>query len=209
MTRLILIRHGNTFEPEDKIVWAGARTDLPLAKKGLQQAEEMADLLMRENARIDKVLAGPLIRTRQHADIIASAIGYGRAVEIDDALREIDYGAWEALSTEEIEALGGSGELAAWDTDATWPKAPGWSPEPSQIQAQVLDLLARLQNDDDTSTAAIITSNGILRFFANALANPPAQMKVRTGHYCLIEHRAGQWSQSGWNLSPEQSRDTA
>ena len=108
MTRLILIRHGNTFEPEDKIVWAGARTDLPLAKKGLQQAEEMADLLMRENARIDKVLAGPLIRTRQHANIIASAIGYGRAVEIDDALREIDYGDWEALSTEEIEALGGS-----------------------------------------------------------------------------------------------------
>ena len=39
---LLLARHGNTFEKGDKVVWVGARTDIPLTAKGRDQAAALA-----------------------------------------------------------------------------------------------------------------------------------------------------------------------
>ena len=38
---LLLARHGNTFDKGDKVVWVGARTDLPLTAKGREQARAL------------------------------------------------------------------------------------------------------------------------------------------------------------------------
>ena len=42
---LLLARHGNTFNKGDKIVWVGARTDLPLTAKGREQALALGQAL--------------------------------------------------------------------------------------------------------------------------------------------------------------------
>jgi len=203
MTGLLLVRHGNTFAPGEKVVWAGARTDLPLVEKGREQADTLGHRLKAAQFKPDRILAGPLLRTRQHTDIIASHIGFTGRVDIAEALREIDYGKWEGLSTEEIHHLGGKAELDAWDKDARWPQTPGWSPSPETILKNTHTLLTDLAEDSHTDKAMLITSNGILRFFAQHLANPPDQLKIRTGHYCMIEYWQGSWTQSGWNLSPD------
>ena len=47
--KLIIARHGNTFDPKDKVVWVGSRNDLPLVSKGVAQAHNLAkDLKNRE-----------------------------------------------------------------------------------------------------------------------------------------------------------------
>ena len=204
---LILVRHGNTFGPSDKTVWAGARTDLPLVEKGRQQAAQMGQTLAKLAFRADRFLTGPLLRTREHADIIADSIGFTGSIEIDEALCEIDYGAWEGLSTEEIHALGGQAALTAWNTGATWPETAGWSPEEDQIKTKTAALLSGLAKDMQTANALLVTSNGILRFFARQCANPPATdaLKVRTGHACKITHDKNEWRITHWNAPPDQA----
>ena len=202
LTRLILVRHGNTFAAGDKVVWAGARTDLPLVEKGRTQAATLATSLAAAAFKPDRFLAGPLIRTRQHADIIAQHIGFTGEIEISGALREIDYGTWEGRSTEEIHALGGEAELNAWNAEAAWPGNPGWSPSSDTILKSIDKLLADLAEDSSTGSAILVTSNGIMRFVAQCLTNPPEQLKVRTGHCCFLEHWEGRWVQTGWDQPP-------
>ncbi len=105
---LLLARHGNTFEAGDKVVWVGARTDLPLTARGRDQAAALATGLQPFGPRIGRIIAGPLKRTREHADITARGLQLEAPVSIDERLREIDYGLWEGKSTGEIEALGGA-----------------------------------------------------------------------------------------------------
>lgn len=205
MTRLILVRHGNTFEADEKIVWAGARTDLPLTKAGQSQALQMGLTLKAKAVLPDRFLAGPLLRTREHAETLAQTLGFGNAIEIDEDLLEIDYGLWEGLSTEEIEARGGKAELDAWNQKAAWPTIPGWSPSPEALERNIKTLLDRFRDDRQDQTAVLVTSNGIMRFFARALAHSPEQTKVWTGHYCILDHLDGQWRYAAWNLPPDRS----
>ncbi|MGB9152935.1 MAG: histidine phosphatase family protein [Alphaproteobacteria bacterium] len=201
--RLILARHGNTFKPEDTPVWVGARTDLPLVEKGLAQAQALADVL-RDAAIIPGVLiAGPLQRTRQMASIIAKTLKISAdAVRIDPRLKEIDYGSWEGKSTDEIVAAGAGAELAAWNKTSVFPVSPGWNPSEAQIIVDTCSILAKASE----GTSLIITSNGILRFFARAAVNAGdfPDSKVATGHICVMERdNSRSWRITQWNQPPE------
>ncbi len=73
---LLLARHGNTFEPSDKVVWVGARTDLPLTAKGREQAAALGEGLQPMKSAIKRIVSGPLQRTREHAGIAARALRF-------------------------------------------------------------------------------------------------------------------------------------
>jgi alpha-ribazole phosphatase len=95
--RLILVRHGDLGE-RYRGRYIG-RTDAPLAEEGRRQAAALAGELGRlEGAHF---LCSPLLRARQTARI---ALGDEAAFTIDDDLREIDFGRWEAMSFAEIAA---------------------------------------------------------------------------------------------------------
>ena len=200
--RLILARHGNTFNPTDKPVWVGARSDLPLVEKGLAQAQALAMALKQANITPEVMLTGSLQRTRQAVEMAREALGVpADRVRSDPRLSEIDYGAWEGKSTEEIEALGGGVELAAWDKQSVFPTSPGWQPVEAQIIANVGALLAEARE----GTSLIVTSNGILRFFARAAVNAGdfLDRKVATGRVCVMERGEGDWRIVQWNQLPE------
>ena len=205
MINIVLVRHGNTFGPEDKVVWAGARTDLPLVEAGRVQANRLGQQFADAGYVPDRILTGPLLRTRQHADILADHVGLQDDVEIHQALCEIDYGRWEGLSTEEINALGGEAELTAWNTGAQWPPSPNWSPAEQDIEKNIHDLVHSLfKSLDGHGRALIVTSNGIMRFFARLCENPPplAARKVRTGHHCQLVYNNGRLRLISWNQIP-------
>ena len=71
---LLLARHGNTFNKGDKVVWVGARTDLPLTAKGREQAQALGQALVPFAPQIKRVISGPLLRTREHAAILCEAL---------------------------------------------------------------------------------------------------------------------------------------
>ncbi len=208
---LLLARHGNTFEAGDKVVWVGARTDLPLTAKGRDQAAALALGLMPLGPRIDRVISGPLKRTREHAGIAAKGLGLSAPVLIDERLREIDYGLWEAKSTGEIEALGGGAELRAWNESGQWPALPQWSPSPEAIAANIATLcaeLAALREEDQA--VLLVTSNGILKFFLKLVPGAFEEMasrgalKVATGHCCALAYNDQGWRLLFWNCAPHQ-----
>ena len=93
---LWLVRHGET-EWTISRQHTGSRTDLPLTPAGERDAAGLAPRLAREP--FARVLVSPLLRARRTAELA----GFGPdRVELDDDLRELDYGDYEGLTTAEI-----------------------------------------------------------------------------------------------------------
>ena len=90
-----LLRHGRTeHTPERRY---SGRNDLPLSLTGRAEAEAAA--ARAGELGIDAVVASPLRRTRETAEIVAAALGL--PVEVDDDLAELDFGDLEGLTLDE------------------------------------------------------------------------------------------------------------
>jgi probable phosphoglycerate mutase len=110
-TTTVLLRHGDTeLSPEHR--FSGMR-DLPLSPNGARQAKAAACRLA-AGARIDAVVSSPLRRAVATAAIAASELGL--AADIDDDLRETDFGDWDGLTLAEIQERW-PGVAAAWRCD--------------------------------------------------------------------------------------------
>ncbi|WP_164760045.1 histidine phosphatase family protein [Mesorhizobium sp. M5C.F.Ca.IN.020.29.1.1] len=201
--KLILSRHGNTFEPGDKIVWVGRRTDLPLTREGRRQAQHLGNTLCQSGVRPGGLYCGPLRRTREYAQIIAERIGGASLPIVDPSLAEIDYGVWEGFSSQEIIDQFGGEELDAWERSGAWPESPGWSPSEAALAHGVTTFvgqLARTQGED--SAVLAVTSNGVLRYFLR-LAGSTLNGKVATGHICILDVLQGNCRIDAWNIAPD------
>ena len=95
MTSIILVRHGRTeWNREERF---RGRADLALDETGIKQAEATADRLA--NCGAVAIYSSPLRRTLMTAQPIASRLAL--SVQSLDSLIDIDYGAWQGLSTHE------------------------------------------------------------------------------------------------------------
>jgi broad specificity phosphatase PhoE len=200
MARLIAVRHGNTFDPGDTVLRAGARTDLALSVSGREQAGALAAHFA--GTTFLAAACSPLLRTRQTARAILAARTDAPALIILPFLTEIDYGPDEGRPETEVVARLGEAALAAWDRDAILP--PGWQADPDALRAGWSQLLARVARLPEDSAVLVVTSNGIARFLIDA-ADAVAQAtvrKLRTGAYGEVAcSRAGSRI-TGWNLRP-------
>jgi probable phosphoglycerate mutase len=88
------VRHGET--DWSKSGRHTGRTDVPLNTAGEAAARTVGALLAGET--FDLVLTSPLQRARRTCELA----GYGEGAEVDDDLREWDYGDYEGVTTAEI-----------------------------------------------------------------------------------------------------------
>ncbi|WP_037630655.1 MULTISPECIES: bifunctional RNase H/acid phosphatase [Streptomyces] len=96
---LVLLRHGETpLTPQKRFSGSGG-TDPSLSAAGREQAHRVAEALARRGT-IQAVVASPLARTRETAEIVAARLNLG--VTLEDGLRETDFGAWEGLTFGEV-----------------------------------------------------------------------------------------------------------
>ncbi len=91
---LWVVRHGET-------EWSlsgkhTSRTDVALTDQGRVRAEELRDYLAGRS--FDAVLTSPMQRARETCRIA----GYGGQAEVEEGLREWDYGVYEGRTTKEI-----------------------------------------------------------------------------------------------------------
>ncbi len=100
MTELYLVRHGETDWNRQRRIQG--LTDIPLNDNGRRQARDAGALLARR--RWDAVVASPLARARETAEIIAAELGLP-APELVPALVERNYGQAEGMDFLEIERL--------------------------------------------------------------------------------------------------------
>jgi broad specificity phosphatase PhoE len=117
MLTLVLTRHGLTDRstPEQHL---GQRIDVSINADGRRQAERLAKRLA--PVTFDRVLTSPLFRARETAAILAE----GAEVEADPRLREMDYGAWEGRTYEEIAEADGD-YRRRWEADPDVHPCPG------------------------------------------------------------------------------------
>lgn len=191
--RLILVRHGNTFEEGQLPLQIGAKTDLPLTLYGHLQAEMMGKYILREKIVPQAIYSGHLKRQTQSAAAIGRLLSM--PVAQTAALNEIDYGLWENLSSEEI-ARRWPKEYVEWTQDAKWQNKIFGGSEITH-RAQLLDWFQSL-SARFLGTIIAVTSNGLLRLLKN--------QKVKTGHFCEIIlqekiHHIVAWDQSPKNPS--------
>ena len=114
MVTLMLTRHGQATADD---LMLGGQLDLPLTADGRKEAEALARRLA--GVRIDRIVSSPMLRALETAQTIAT----GRSVEVDERLRELDYGRWEGLTYAEVEAH--DPELRArWEHDPAETHSP-------------------------------------------------------------------------------------
>ena len=90
-----LLRHGQTeHTPERRF---SGRNDLPLSRTGRAEAEAAAARAV--ELGIEVIVASPLRRTRETAEIVAATLGL--PIEFDDDLVELDFGDIEGMTFEE------------------------------------------------------------------------------------------------------------
>lgn len=207
--KLILSRHGNTFGPNDPIVWAGTSNDLPLVEKGLEQAKLFAKALAEKKIIPKAIYSGPLQRTRRYAEILIEDLNLSQKPLIDERLNEIDYGEWTGRTNVEVKEIFGKEELTNWDEHSIWPKKGNWKSSPDilkkQVKSFILELIEKYKEED---TVIAVTSNGRLRYFLSLDTSEyekrikDGTFKVKTGHIsCLLLNKT-QVSVPYWNIDP-------
>lgn len=91
-TVTVLARHGATEWSLEKRFSGRGGVDMPLAEVGIAQAKAMATEVARRS-EVTRIIASPLLRTRQTADIVAAATGL--AVEVEEGFAECGFGEWD------------------------------------------------------------------------------------------------------------------
>src|ERR1035437_10018595 len=149
MLTLILTRHGQAASAD---VMLGGQLDVPLTPTGRHEAEALARRLA--GVRIDRIVSSPLLRALETAQTLAT----GRPVEVDERLRELDYGRWEGLTYEEIDAR--DPELRTrWDHDPGSTHSPGGE-SGEAVAARALTFLVELHEDELATAAAHAAASG-------------------------------------------------
>lgn len=100
MTRIIIVRHGQTAWNEGEGERLRGRSDLELDETGIRQAKASATRVARWE--IAAIYSSPLKRAMATAEILAEPLG--RQVQRLAGLIDIDYGRWQGLSLTEAEA---------------------------------------------------------------------------------------------------------
>ena len=155
MKKVYLIRHGLPDFPGGKGMCIGT-TDIPMGEKGLAQAADMAKQL----PAVTAVFSSPLTRAVQTARAI------GMPIAILDGLREMDAGAWDGLTFEQIRER--YPELyAARGTDRTIP-LPGAEGHEEALARFVsaMERAAALATGD----FAVVAHGGIIAWFLHMIS---------------------------------------
>ena len=163
MTRLLLVRHGETALNSAQRYWG--RTDVPLGDVGIKQAECLRERLKDE--KIDFVYSSTLVRAKDTASIIAE----GRGLEITACpeLKEIDFGKMEGLTFEEVKLLYPEVALRWRERDPNL-VCPGGESLP-EVEKRVKDFRYYLKRHGDSDTVLIVAHSGVLRTLACQLLN--------------------------------------
>ena len=200
MTRIVICRHGNTFDKGDVITRVGARTDLPLSTSGIDQARGLASYFSPESSEFQFELAfcSPLLRTYQTADFILSSGHAVKSLTILEFLTEIDYGEDENKPEADVVARLGCNAIKLWDEKAIPPE--GWEVNPKALIQSWRNFFKQYQNQN--CDILVVTSNGIARFALDAVDEiaTDAPRKLRTAAYGIVEIENGHSKLTTWNL---------
>jgi probable phosphoglycerate mutase len=140
-TTTVMARHGATALSLEKRFSGRGGYDAPLAPLGQAQAEALAaEIALRGG--IDRVVASPLLRTRQTAQAVVDAIGV--PVEVIDGFAECGFGEWDGHTFAEVRERWPN-ELEEWlaSTDVAPPGGESFAACRDRVVAARNEVIAR------------------------------------------------------------------
>jgi len=161
MIKLYLIRHGETAWNSVKR-WQGW-TDIELSEKGHEQAEKLGERL--KNIELDEIYSSPLKRAYETARPGAEA--KGMEIKTDDCFKEINFGAWEGRTTDEISAEFGK-EFDDFLKDPENLSFPG-DGSFKNVEERVSKGLEKILEGKNGKSIAVISHGGIIRILVKHL----------------------------------------
>jgi broad specificity phosphatase PhoE len=188
-TDVVLVRHGET-------AWSRSgqhtgNTDIPLTPAGEAAAARLEPLLA--GVAFAQVLSSPLQRARRTAELA----GFAGRLRVDADLVEWNYGAYEGLTSAEIQV-----------------QAPGWlvfsdgcpdGESPAQVAERVDRLLTKVRADQ--GPALLFAHGHLLRVLvARWLELPPSEGRrflLDTATLNVLSHYKGVPALGCWNAPPE------
>jgi probable phosphoglycerate mutase len=193
---LIIVRHGNTFGPEEPPRRIGARTDLPLVESGREQARALGRRFATEGMLFARILCSPLNRARDTAALIVGEHPAAHLIEPHEWLNEIDHGPDEGMLEIAVRDRIGGEALAAWEEQGIAP--PGWIVDADTRLAAWQNLMAARHDGN----VLLVTSNGAARFALLAVGLSAPSLKLRTGAWGRIALGAGGPRLVEWDMRP-------
>lgn len=171
MTILFLVRHGETTSHAENR-YAGS-TDVALSELGIAQAERLARWA--EVQPIDAVYTSDLSRAVITATPSATALGL--PINVDAALREVDFGQGEGLTFAEM-------RVSFPDETARFVEHPGTSPLPggeSGVDAteRAWGALERIVTQHPSGSVLVVMHSTLMRLIlCRALGMPPDRYRT-------------------------------
>jgi alpha-ribazole phosphatase len=155
MTRLLLVRHGETLW-NDQSRYQG-QEDVPLSPRGREEAERLAERLVGES--IAAIYASDLARARDTAQIVARRLG--KSVMMEPRLREANLGDWQGLTYAEVHRryFCDSDPLPAYFVDT--PPLGGESLR--QLQTRALGAIEQIVAQHPNESVLLVTHGGCLK----------------------------------------------
>ena len=196
---LVLVRHAEVSDEARGRCYG--RFDVPLSEVGRAQCEALAARLSTEN--VASVLSSPSMRARDTAEAIAQS--HGLDVFVLEELSEVDFGAFEGLTYDEI--------AAAWpDVYAEWMARPAVVTFPggetfADVKKRVAEAVLRLRADHDERLVVAVTHGGVVRaVLAEALDLPDDRVfgvAIEPASMTRVEWQDGITIVRGVNVSPQ------
>jgi probable phosphoglycerate mutase len=152
-TTLVLVRHGVTAHTVEKRFSGGLDSSNPgLSDEGRAQIRATADWLAPLAERLDAVIASPVRRTLESAEILAEVLG--KQVEVEPGFAEMEFGSWDGLTFTEV-AEKFADELDEWlgSIDVS----PGGGESFAVVEKRVLAALQRVLDTHHGRTVLVVS----------------------------------------------------
>ncbi|MBF4766890.1 bifunctional RNase H/acid phosphatase [Nocardioides agariphilus] len=103
-TTLVLVRHGVTAHTRERRFSGGLASSNPgLSEEGREQIRMTADWLASISDRVDAVVASPVRRAHESAEILAEHLGV--SIEEEPGFAEMEFGTWDGMTFDEVAAM--------------------------------------------------------------------------------------------------------
>ena len=194
MTRLFLIRHGQT-DWNLQHRWQG-QCDVPLNAEGIRQAEALARAF--RTVAVDRVFSSDLSRARDTAALVSRATGAPHTVLA--SLRERSFGGWEGLTNEEI-LRGSADEMAEYQRNRDAFVPPGgqsWI----EFGPTAVEAVEAIAAEHPDQRLAIVAHGGVLKAFVNHVLGidrgPFNQFVLENGSISVVVKREHEITRRIW-----------